>query len=153
MVMLIFHKVLIHALASQEYEVQVREALIKGNLTFLEALQLEEFRVRNRISPQNRDNLLIGVRQSVPNLQLNNVLEYFNPDRFAQPRDEKTEISLRKSAQYKSNRCHSCNDSLGMLRQRQCSYCYYRYCSNCISSTPAKVISIQPTNLILLNAI
>src|SRR4051812_40024774 len=53
-------------------------------------------------------------------------------------------VSLRKSSKYKSTKCGNypteCQESLGIFSQKQCSYCYLKFCSNCISNTPAKVL-------------
>jgi len=65
-------------------------------LTFLNTLELELFRLEKTLSAQRRDSILLELRVEI---------DSFNPDRFIFPRDEKTEISLRKSNKFKSNRC------------------------------------------------
>jgi hypothetical protein len=101
-----------------------------NNLTFLDTLELEYVRVEQGLLPRQRDSVLLNMEIEIENL---------NPDKFINSRDEKTETSLRKSSKYKNSKCTECNESLGLLRQRQCTYCYKRYCSNCMSSSQAKV--------------
>eukprot|EP01114_Cavostelium_apophysatum_P021693 TRINITY_DN7639_c0_g1_i1.p1 TRINITY_DN7639_c0_g1~~TRINITY_DN7639_c0_g1_i1.p1 ORF type:complete len:1285 (+),score=251.78 TRINITY_DN7639_c0_g1_i1:18-3872(+) len=120
---------------------QYEEAIKKKNinqLLFLDALELEMIRLERGISPQERDTILL-------NLKLN--IDSFNPDRFIFPRDEKAEISLRKSNKLvnKSNRCSTpdCDASLGLFSHKQCTYCYKKYCSNCMSSVPTKIIEFM----------
>ena len=101
------------------------------NITFLDTLELEYVRVEQGILPNQRDSIL---------LKLEVEIETLNPDKFINSRDEKTEASLRKSSKYKSSKCAECGDSLGILRQKQCTYCYKRFCNTCMSTLPAKVI-------------
>jgi len=122
------------------YELKVKEKLNSGvPLTFLDALELEYLRLAKKISPQQRDAILLELRTPT----LSNILEYFNPDRFAYLRNEKTELMLRKSSIYKSNKCRGCNESLGILRNRQCYYCYFKFCGNCMASSPAMIIEFM----------
>lgn len=51
-------------------------------LTFLDTLELELFRLQHKISPQERDSILLELKLDI---------EKFNPDRYIYPRDEKTE--------------------------------------------------------------
>ena len=70
---------------------KIREKMISNSsnanntsaqLTFLDTLEIENFRVERKIPPQERDKIIL-------NLKLN--IEVFNPDRFIYTRDEKTE--------------------------------------------------------------
>ncbi len=56
-------------------------------LTFLDTLELEEFRLERKISSQQRDVILLRLKKEI---------EMFNPDRFIYPREEKTENILSK---------------------------------------------------------
>jgi hypothetical protein len=68
----------------------------KGELTFLDTLELEYFRRMMMITPRQRDSVLVNLDQ---------VIEDFNPSRFVFLRNEATELARRKSGSWKTNNC------------------------------------------------
>ena len=121
-------------IVNQIYKDKIKEKLKKiekgEELTFNDTLELEYIRVTHKVTPQERDILLLDLKTEI---------ELFNPDRFIYLRDEKTEVVLRKSSKYKTTRCQECQESLPLLRQKQCCYCYKRYCHICIAQHPTKI--------------
>ncbi|PRP77728.1 SAC9 protein-like protein [Planoprotostelium fungivorum] len=130
----------------QAYEERVEQLLKnQGKPTFLDVLELEKFRVSSGITPQSRDNALIHLQSMEFCQNISNIIEFFNPDRFTFPRDEKNELSLRKSAAaVAARKCEGCGEGMGLLsRNRQCSYCYRRFCSSCIAPQPIHIIEFM----------
>ncbi|KAN0031990.1 hypothetical protein ACTFIV_005863 [Dictyostelium citrinum] len=128
----------------KQYESSIIELNLKGIVTFLESLELENKRVQFGISPQERDKIL-------KKLNINSNL--LNPDRFIFERDEKIEVNIRKSNKYKSPICQrpQCSKPLvffDKIRHQQCCYCYKRFCPACVSSNQVKIFEFESTKLI-----
>jgi hypothetical protein len=109
------------------------------NIKFLDALELEYFRLSNGISAQLRDSILLE------KLPFKIDIQQLNPDRFVFVRDEKTEIAIRKSPKFKASKCSNpqCGAGLGLFWSKQCCYCYQKFCNNCMAVQPQKIIEFR----------
>jgi len=122
------------------YARTVQNALLnkeEQSLDFTDTLELEYLRLTLGLTTAQRDQVLLGLRQSI---------DSYNPCRFIFLRDEKAEISMRRAARHKSSasKCHACKSALGFfaIGVAQCNYCYHKFCSSCVG-VPTKIIEFM----------
>jgi len=96
-------------------------------IQFVDALLLEESRLRLGISTKKRNTVLacLGYR-----------IEFFNPNRFIYPRDERIIITASNLSGFCERKDCKTPNSPGV---QQCRYCLKRHCPNCISQKEVRI--------------
>ncbi|KAJ3450969.1 phosphoinositide phosphatase sac9-related [Anaeramoeba flamelloides] len=102
-------------------------------ITFLQSLQIELLRIQLQIDPFLRDHILINNKIDPTSI---------NPEHFIYYRDKKVVSEIMKQDKYKTRYCSNkeCKAKLTFTQRNKCSYCFKKYCLECLNSRPIEII-------------
>jgi hypothetical protein len=104
---------------------------IKSNLSFTEALELDLFRLKSKMTTDERDDILV---------QQGFKLSNFDPNQFIYKRDDKIEGIIRKKS--KTNTCHQCSTSIKLIYV-SCRYCSFSFCKSCMAKEKTSILEFK----------